>query len=95
VNSDAELMDPNPPDNSPWFPMWQESPSDGSEAAMALSKCQATYRKYLPKIIMGKPSDFEANWAEYMKALDDAQINKYNEFMQSKLDARVAKYGSN
>ena len=94
VSSDAELMDPNPPENTPWFPMWQESPSDGSDAATALSKCQAAYRKYLPKIIMGKPENFEANWAEYMKALDDAQISKYNEFMQSKLDARIAKYGS-
>ncbi|MFA6936642.1 MAG: extracellular solute-binding protein [Treponema sp.] len=94
VSSDAELMDKNPPDNSTWFPMWQETPPDGSEAQLALNKCQQAYRKYLPKIIMGKPADFEANWSEYMKALDDANINKYNEFMQSKLDARLVKYGT-
>lgn len=94
VSSDAELMDKDPPENTPWFPMWQEVPPDGSEAQLALNKCSQVYRKYLPKIIMGKPEGFEKNWTEYVKALDDAQINKYNAFMQEKLDARIAKYGS-
>lgn len=94
VSSDNELMDANPPADAGWFPMWQVSTPDGSEAQLAWSKCEQAYKKYLPTIVMGPTSKFEASWKEYCKALEDAGIEKYNAFMQENLDARIAKYGA-
>jgi putative aldouronate transport system substrate-binding protein len=92
VSSNAGLMDPNPPENPVWFPMWQISPPDGSEAQMAWKKCEEVYRKYLPRIILGRPNQFESLWTEYVAALKDAGIDKYESFMQGKLDERIKKW---
>ena len=48
--------------------------------------------KYLPKMIMGSPDDFEKTWNEFasqMKPLTEV----YNNFMQTELDARVKNFG--
>ena len=97
VNSYTELMDKNPPKNAGWYPMWQCYPSEENnnfeeEAYYALQGFEPIQRYYLPKMIMGKPTDFEKTWAEYaelMKPLADV----YNKFMQQQLDARVELFG--
>ena len=93
VASYAALVDKNPPPNAGWYPMWQLTPVDGSEAALALTKTENVRRKYMPQMIMGKPSDFERTWNSYIKEMEDANISKYVEFMQGGLDNRVEKFG--
>jgi putative aldouronate transport system substrate-binding protein len=92
VASYAELMDKDPPENSVWFPMWQITPDDGSDAQIAWKRCEELYRKYLPRIILGKPDQFEDLWTEYVSALKDAGVAKYEAYMQSKLDERIKKW---
>ena len=97
VNSYAALVDSNPPQNAGWYPMWQCNPSpenDGFEhdAAVAMTGFETLQRKYLPKVIMGDPADFDKTWAEYtsqMKPLTEV----YNKFMQQQLDHRVEVFG--
>ena len=97
VPSYAALVDPNPPQNAGWYPMWQCNPSpenDGLEhdAAVAMTGFETLQRKYLPMMIMGSPNDFEKTWEEYtaqMKPLTAV----YNKFMQGELDARVKNFG--
>ena len=97
VNSYAALVDSNPPQNAGWYPMWQCNPSpenDGLEhdAAVAMTGFETLQRKYLPKVIMGDPADFDKTWAEYtsqMKPLTEV----YNKFMQQQLDHRVEVFG--
>ena len=93
VASYAALVDPNPPANAGWYPMWQEVPSDGSEAALALSKLETIQRRALPDMIMGDPADFDAKWDAYVNDMNAAGIKKYVEFMQEKLEDRVSKFG--
>jgi putative aldouronate transport system substrate-binding protein len=90
VSSYAEFMDPNPPKNPGWYPMWQVNPE--GEAAEAMLGFEAIQREYLPKIIMCKPSDFGRLWDEYCELLKPL-TSVYNKYMQQKLEERIKKYG--
>ena len=97
VGSYAEFVDPNPPKNAGWYPMWQCNPSAENggieeEAAVAMSGFETVQRKYLPLMIMGKPADFDKTWDEYTKLLKPL-TEKYNKFMQQQLDHRVEAFG--
>jgi putative aldouronate transport system substrate-binding protein len=92
VASNAELMDPDPPENPVWFPTWQINTPDGSEAQLAWQKAEEVYRKYLPRIIMGRPNQFERLWEEYVAELGKVGLEKYEAFMQEKIDERIRKW---
>ena len=97
VGSYAEFVDPNPPQNTGWYPMWQCNPSaenggEEEEAAVAMSGFETVQRKYLPQMIMGKPADFDKTWDEYC-ALLKPLTEVYDAFMQKQLDHRVAVFG--
>lgn len=92
VASNAEIMDPDPPENAVWFPAWQIEPYDGSEAQLGLTKAQEVYRKYLPRIILGRAAQFESLWDEYVSELHKAGIGKYEEFMQEKVNERIERW---
>jgi len=97
VGSYAELIDANAPKNAGWYPMWQCNPSAENggfegEAAVAMTGFETVQRKYLPQMIMGKPEDFDATWAEYCKLLKPL-TEVYNKFMQGELDNRVKMFG--
>jgi len=97
VGSYAELVDANAPKNAGWYPMWQCNPSAENggfeeEAAIAMTGFETIQRKYLPLMIMGKPTDFEKTWADYVKQMKPL-TDKYNKFMQQQLDHRVEAFG--
>lgn len=97
VGSYAEFVDSNPPKNAGWYPMWQCNPSAENggfeeEAAVAMTGFETIQRKYLPMMIMGKPSDFEKTWNEYANLLKPLTTT-YNKFMQQQLDHRVETFG--
>jgi putative aldouronate transport system substrate-binding protein len=89
VTSNAELMDPDPPENPVWFPTWQINTPDGSDAQLAWQKAEEIYRKYLPRIIMGRANQFERLWEEYVAELGKVGLEKYEAFMQEKIDERI------
>lgn len=90
VTSYAELMDKDPPPNSLWFPTWSmPNPPDGSEAQIALQRCDQTMRKYLPQIILARPADFDRLWAEYVAEMNANGIAKYEAYMQEQLNLRI------
>ena len=77
--------------------MWQCNPSAENggfeeEAAVAMTGFETVQRKYLPKMIMGAPADFDATWAEYCDLLKPLTAT-YNKFMQQQLDHRVEVFG--
>ncbi|MCR4742985.1 MAG: hypothetical protein K5866_08980 [Treponema sp.] len=93
VASYAALVDENPPANAGWYPMWQETPEDGSDAQLGLSKVEGVQRKYLPEMIMTSPDNFESVWTTYITEMNKTGIDEYVKFMQEKLDIRVQKFG--
>ena len=92
VVNHQEMMDPDPPPNPVWFPMWQIEPPDGSEAQIAWMRAQEVYRKYLPRIIMGRPIQFDRLWAEYIGELGKTGLEKYERYMQQELNKRIERW---
>lgn len=93
VTSYAELMDKDPPKNPLWYPTWNmPNPPDGSDAQIALQRCDQTMRKYLPRVILAAPGDFDKLWAEYVKELDTNGLAVYEKYMQEQVKKRVAAY---
>jgi putative aldouronate transport system substrate-binding protein len=91
VTSNAELMDKDPPPNDIWYPTWNmPNPPDGSDAQIALQRCDQTMRKYLPKAILAAPADFEKVWAEYVAQMQANGIDKYEAYMQEQVTKRIA-----
>lgn len=93
VASWSELMDKSPPPNPSWYPGWQLTPPDGSPAQFAWKKANDTAQKFLPKVILAKPKDFDKRWKEYLDALAKTNVQAYQDFMQSGIDERIAKFG--
>ncbi|MDR3284398.1 MAG: hypothetical protein LBS97_04365 [Treponema sp.] len=92
VENNAEMMDKDPPANPVWFPMWQVSPLDGSEAQLAWQRAQSVYRKYLPQIILAAPAQFERLWAEYVSELGKVGLREYEAFFQDAVNKRIEKW---
>jgi len=91
VTSYAELMDKEVPPNAVWYPTWNmPNPPDGSDAQIALQRCDQTMRKYLPRVILAAPGDFERLWTEYVAEMKANGIEKYEAYMESQVKARVA-----
>jgi len=94
VNGTNELMDKNPPPNTPWFPTWTlDNPPDGSPAKIALTRCEQVMKQRLPQMILGPTADFEKNWAAYVKEMNDSGIATYEGYMQDKLNQRLKAWG--
>jgi len=93
VTNYPDLMDPNPPRNPPAYPAWQISLEDGSDPQIAKTRMEDAYLKWLPRVILADPADFEELWAEYVKALDEAGIETYEAFMTEKLIERATEWG--
>jgi putative aldouronate transport system substrate-binding protein len=92
VSNNAELMDMDPPPNSVWFPAWQIETPDGSEAQIAWKRAEEIYRRYLPRIIMGRPAQFESLWNEYVGELAKTGLDKYEAYMQQEVRKRVERW---
>ena len=92
VTNNPEMMDMDPPPNSVWFPAWQIEPPDGSEAQIAWKRAEEVYKKFLPRIILGQPAQFERLWEEYVGELRKAGVDKYEAYMQQELRKRVEKW---
>jgi len=92
VTSNPELMDMDPPEDPVWFPAWQIQVKDGSEAQIAWQSAEAVYRRYLPRIILAPPAQFEALWKEYVDALGKTGLKKYEAFMQEGINKRIEEW---
>lgn len=91
VTSEAELVDADPPPNSIWYPTWNmPNPPDGSDAQIALQRCDQTMRKYLPQLILAEPANFDAIWDEYVDQMEvKNNIAAYEAYMQDEVNKRI------
>jgi len=94
VTNYNELMDPNPPANSPWFPTWSmPTPPDGSDAQIALTRIEQIMRQRLPQMILAPPGDFERLWNAYVTEINNAGLAAYERYMQDQLNLRIRNWG--
>ncbi|GHV68235.1 ABC transporter substrate-binding protein [Spirochaetia bacterium] len=92
VENNAEMMDKDPPPNPVWFPTWQINTLDSSDEQLAWKRAEEIYRKYLPRIILGRTNQFENLWQEYVDELGKIGLAKYEAFFQAAVDNRIKKW---
>jgi putative aldouronate transport system substrate-binding protein len=91
VTSYADLLDPDPQQLPLGHPAWSlPNPPDGTDAQIGLQRAEQTMRKYLPRIIMAAPADFEKLWTEYTAQLKADGIDYYEAYMRDQLNKRIA-----
>jgi putative aldouronate transport system substrate-binding protein len=94
VNGTNELMDKNPPQNTPWFPTWNmPPPPENTPAQIALQRCEQIMKQRLPRIILAPPEDFERLWAAYVAEMNSNGIARYEAYMQDQLNQRLKAWG--
>jgi putative aldouronate transport system substrate-binding protein len=90
ANGTNELMDKNPPPNTPWFPTWNmPPPPENTPAQLAYKRCEETMRQSLPQIILAAPEDFERLWSKYVAEMNSNGIARYEAYMQDQLNQRL------
>jgi putative aldouronate transport system substrate-binding protein len=92
VANNPELLDPDPPLNSVWFPAWSIELTDGSDAQIAWRRAEDIYRRHLPRIIQAPPAQFERLWADYLVELERSGIRRYEEYKQRELLRRIERW---
>lgn len=78
-----------PKENPVYFPAYSIVLKDGSAAQMAQSKLNDLQVKYLPKVIMADPGDFEQTWTEYVNEIHKLDIKAYEDRINEQIQWRI------
>lgn len=82
-----------PPENPVYYPAWNISLPDGSDAQMANKQLSDTSLQYLPKAILADPAEFESIWAEYTAAIAKIDVKAYEDAVNAGIQERIANWG--
>jgi putative aldouronate transport system substrate-binding protein len=94
VKTYAELF-AAPDLDRPWYPAWSISLEQGSPAQVYSTKSADLQKKWIPKIVLADPSDFENQWNAYLK--EDSKLDKkvYEDTMWQLIKEKAAKVTGN
>ncbi len=82
-----------PPENPVYYPAWNITVPDGSDAQVANQQLTDTSMQYLPQMILANPSEFESLWQEYVTAIDGIDIKAYEDVVNAGIQERIASWG--
>ncbi|MBN2736138.1 MAG: extracellular solute-binding protein [Spirochaetales bacterium] len=88
ISSPIEFLNA-PPENLPCYPAWTIDLGEGSDAQIANQQMQDLGVKYLPRIILAAPADFEKIWQEYVDAFDKINVKAYEDKINKEIQFRV------
>ncbi|WP_079908424.1 ABC transporter substrate-binding protein [Paenibacillus sp. 32352] len=78
------------PDNRPWFPAWSINLGQGTPEQLFGQKSGDLQKKYLPKLIMAKPEQFDAIWNEYVGEMNKLDKKQYEATITKVVKDRAA-----
>ncbi|MEK5399248.1 sugar ABC transporter substrate-binding protein [Paenibacillus sp. VTT E-133280] len=81
-----------PPANPVAYPAWSIDLVEGSDAKVANTKINDTSTKYLPKVILAKPSEFDSAWSEYVSEIGKANVKAYEDKINEQIKWRIEKW---
>lgn len=82
-----------PPENPVYYPCWNITLPDGSEAQMANKQLTDISLKYLPRAILAQPSEFEGIWAEYVSEIEKVNYKEIERVINEGIQDRIANWG--
>ncbi|WP_309122645.1 ABC transporter substrate-binding protein [Paenibacillus sp.] len=77
------------PDERPWFPAWGIPKEQGSPQQIWETKKDELTKKYIPKLILAEPGDFEAVWQEYLGEFGKLDTAGYEKWYTEQIKAVV------
>ncbi|MCX7711801.1 MAG: ABC transporter substrate-binding protein [Clostridia bacterium] len=77
------------PENPVFYPAWQILLPDGSPAKVQDKKLDDLALKYLPKVILAKPADFEKAWNEYVGEIRKSDVKSYEDRINEQIQWRI------
>lgn len=83
-----------PPENPIYYPAWNITVPDGSDAQMADQQMKDTSMQYLPKMILAAPSEFEGLWKEYCDTISNIDVKAYEDVINAGIQDRIANWGN-
>lgn len=90
----ADFLSPAPP-NDVTYPLWNIAIPAGSDAEAAKTQWEEMGTRYLPRVILAQPGEFDAIWDEYMGELAKINIKDYTDYVTSQLDWRRQNWSAN
>lgn len=69
------------PDERPWYPAWSIAFDQGSPTHIYGQKRTDLQKKYVPKLVLSSPSDFNKLWDEYVKEFNKLDVKDYEQTM--------------
>lgn len=79
----------DPPENPIYYPAWNISIEDGTEAKVAQTVCGDAKKIWLPQVIKCEPKDFENMWSKYVKEYEAGNPQAIVEELQKAIDWRA------
>lgn len=80
----------NAPQNPKYYPAWNIKLSD--DASQVNQQLTDTSVRNLPKIIAGKPADFDANWKTYLDSIHKVNVKVYEDAVNAGIKDRLANW---
>ena len=77
------------PEDRPWFPAWSSPLEQGSPAQIFDQKATDLEKKYMAKLVLAKPSQFNTLWNEYEKQFNTLDIKSYEKTMNKVVQDRI------
>lgn len=78
------------PEERPWYPAWSINLGQGTPEQIFSQKSSELQRKYLPKIILASPDQFESIWNEYVAEFKKLDGKTYEATVTKMVKDRVA-----
>ncbi len=91
VKTYSELF--SAPDPRPWYPAWG-IPRDEARQLFETQKAEVQ-RKYLSRLVLSKPEEFDKVWDEYIRELNKLDIAGYEQWYTQKIKDLVAQAQAN
>ena len=81
-------------ENEPWFPIYTYNFEPNKPETIARQKMDDVKRKWLPKVIMTSPAEFDKAWDEYQATLkESADIKAYEDALTEEVRRRMELWG--
>ncbi|SFE96350.1 putative aldouronate transport system substrate-binding protein [Paenibacillus algorifonticola] len=78
------------PDERPWYPAWSINKGQGTPEQIFEQKSSDIAKKYLPKLVLADPAQFDSIWSEYTAEFGKLDSASYESFITKIVKERVA-----
>lgn len=88
VNSFYDMMSPAPP-NEIYYPCWNINIPSNSPASIANTALEEARLKWLPRVIVAKPGEFESLWNSFVEEFNKANPKDYLDAVNEGIQYRI------